>query len=84
MRESESYGDGTREPAMEPSQVFLGLKCGAKGCLPMARPTPKRRRCRWPDDDEHEEQVARPFPAERVEANCVGERKRDKQQAAGS
>src|ERR1700682_2414976 len=26
------------KPAIEPSQVFLGLRCGAKGCLPSARP----------------------------------------------
>src|SRR6202166_3428248 len=26
------------KPAIEPSQVFLGLRCGAKGCLPRARP----------------------------------------------
>jgi len=32
--------------ATEPSQVFLGLKCGANGCFPAARPTkyaPSRR-----------------------------------------
>src|SRR3984893_353447 len=26
------------KPAIEPSQDFLGLRCGAKGCLPSARP----------------------------------------------
>src|ERR1700686_2471779 len=26
------------KPAIEPSQVFLGLRCGAKGRLPRARP----------------------------------------------
>jgi len=82
--EGEGYRDRADETGDGTFPRFLGAEMWREKMFADGASCKVRDRVASPDNHEHEEEQARAFPAERVQANGVGERKSYQQQAAGA